>query len=210
RKNVNRLIEAYGRLPSSLQQRLQLVISGHMLDQERTTFAESAQRLGLDGRLVLTGFVDDETLRELYQGADLCLYPSLYEGFGLPILEAMRCRTPVITSDCSSMKELLEIDEARFDPEDTNDIACAIERVLAELCRRNPVETHIVVGGDPATYEPSDVPQMTLVSVRQFRWLAEHGYYDSIIHCMGNSPFHGYIYELMKEHPGTVWLHDIR
>ncbi len=138
RKNVNRLIEAYGRLPSSLQQRLQLVISGHMLDQERTTFAESAQRLGLDGRLVLTGFVDDETLRELYQGADLCLYPSLYEGFGLPILEAMRCRTPVITSDCSSMKELLEIDEARFDPEDTNDIACAIERVLsdASLARR--------------------------------------------------------------------------
>jgi len=109
-----------------------------MLDQERTTFAESAHRLRLDGRLVLTGFVDDETLRELYQGADLCLYPSLYEGFGLPILEAMRCRTPVVTSDCSSMKELLEIDEARFDPEDSNDIARAIERVLsdASLARR--------------------------------------------------------------------------
>ncbi len=95
-------------------------------------------------------------------------------------------------------------------PPEKSGIADYNKRLLGELCRRHPVETHIVVGGDPATYEPSDVPQMTLVSVRQFRWLAEHGYYDSIIHCMGNSPFHGYIYDLMKEHPGTVWLHDIR
>ncbi len=96
-----------------------------------------------------------------------------------------------------------------FPPEESG-IADYNRRLLAELCRRHPVEIHVVVAGDPTTYEPSDLPQLTLVSVRQFCWLAEHGYYDSIVYCMGNSPHHGYIYNLMKEHPGTVWLHDIR
>ena len=285
RKNVTRVIEAYASLPDSLRRSFQLAISGHMLDHEKASFLATAERLALGDRLVLTGFVDDETLLELYQAAELCLYPSLYEGFGLPILEAMRCSTPVVTSDCSSMKELVEIDEARFDPEDVESIAGTIEHLLTDgalrqrvvaygtrrsqdfswrsaarqtadayrqlatsgnsqggarktrrrqlaictpfppeesgiadynrrllevLCARHPVDAHVVVRDDPLTYPTHGLKGITPISVRQFRWLAEHGYYDSIVHCMGNSPHHGYIYELMKEYPGTVWLHDIR
>src|SRR5207245_10080834 len=82
RKNVNRLIEAYGRLPSSLQQRLQLVISGHMLDQEGTTLAESAKRLPLGGRRVLTGRRGDKKPSGRYQGGYPRLSPTLSAPFG--------------------------------------------------------------------------------------------------------------------------------
>jgi len=78
------------------------------------------------------GYVADEDLRALYAGADALLYPSLYEGFGLPPLEAMACGTPVVTSDCASLPEVVGDAALKVDPKDTEAIADAICRVITD------------------------------------------------------------------------------
>jgi glycosyltransferase involved in cell wall biosynthesis len=95
-------------------------------------------------------------------------------------------------------------------PPDESGIADYNKRLLEALCARHPAEVHVVVRRDTAGYSAPALNQLSIISSRQFEWLAEHGYYDSIIYCMGNSPHHGYIFDLLKEHPGTVWMHDIR
>jgi glycosyltransferase involved in cell wall biosynthesis len=96
-----------------------------------------------------------------------------------------------------------------FPPEQSG-VADYSKRFLETLVTHHPLRADIVVKGEPESYVPLDHPAMDLISVPQFRWLAEHGHYDSIIYCMGNSAFHDYVYELLKEHRGTVWLHDVR
>jgi len=132
RKNLAGAIDALASLPLDLRESIQLVGVGSIGDRERQMFHERAQANGVSGALLLPGFIPDELLRELYQTCDLCVYPSRYEGFGLPILEAMRCGAPVVTSDATSTKELIEIPEARFDPEDASDIAQVITRALTD------------------------------------------------------------------------------
>jgi glycosyltransferase involved in cell wall biosynthesis len=84
------------------------------------------------GRVVLTGFVSDEELVRLYSGAELFLFPSLSEGFGFPVLEAMACGAPVVSSDRTSLPELVEGAGLLADPEDEAALAAACERVLGE------------------------------------------------------------------------------
>lgn len=130
RKNISAAIEAYARLPQLLRETMQLVVIGYFPEPQRKVLEEQARKHGVEARLVLPGFVTEELLRELYQACDLCIYPSLYEGLGFPILEAMRCGAPVVTSDRSSTKELVEIPEARFDPEDPSEMAHVIRRAI--------------------------------------------------------------------------------
>ena len=78
--------------------------------------------------MIFTGAVTDEELVGLYNGADVFVYPSTYEGFGLPILEAMACGTPVITSDVSSMPEVAGKAALLVDPKSVEDIQERIER----------------------------------------------------------------------------------
>ncbi|MFZ3048095.1 MAG: glycosyltransferase family 1 protein, partial [Desulfatirhabdiaceae bacterium] len=82
--------------------------------------------------IILTGYVDDETLACLYSGASAFVYPSLYEGFGLPILEAMACGCPVICSNVASMPEVAGNAAIQIDPQDPDDLAKAIDRVIAD------------------------------------------------------------------------------
>jgi glycosyltransferase involved in cell wall biosynthesis len=90
-----------------------------------------AQGLGIESRnLLLTGFVSDRHLAALYRSCALFVFPSLYEGAGLPILEAMTCGAPVAASNTSAMPELLGDLEATFDPSDPADIARAVRAVL--------------------------------------------------------------------------------
>jgi glycosyltransferase involved in cell wall biosynthesis len=86
--------------------------------------------------VILTGYVSDRELPALYQGAKLFVFPSHYEGFGLPILEAMMGGTPVITSNTSSMPEVGGTAALYFDPSDTKGLRLAIERVLGDEALR--------------------------------------------------------------------------
>lgn len=77
-----------------------------------------------------TGFVEDDDLPDLYRGALLFVYPSLYEGFGLPVLEAMACGTPVITSNCTSLPEVAGDAALLVDPTQPELLAAAISSVM--------------------------------------------------------------------------------
>ena len=91
----------------------------------RSSTSESSRR-----NLVLTGFVPDRELAALYRACELFVFPSLYEGAGLPILEAMTCGAPVAASGTSAIPELLGDLEATFDPADPADIARCVREVL--------------------------------------------------------------------------------
>ncbi|MEZ5379861.1 MAG: glycosyltransferase [Acidimicrobiales bacterium] len=126
RKNIDRLLEAYAGLPSELRRKNQLVLVCRTTDHERVELSRTAERLGIADDLLVTGFVSDDDLVSLYQGAELVVFPAIYEGFGLPVLEAMQCGAPVICSDSSSLVEVQTDPAARFDPNSVD----AIERAL--------------------------------------------------------------------------------
>ena len=97
RKNVDGLLTAYAGLSKELRNRYQLVIVGRLgLEDASGPFAELAESLGISDRVVLTGHVSDEELVLLYQGTSLFVFPSRYEGFGLPVIEALACGAPAI------------------------------------------------------------------------------------------------------------------
>jgi glycosyltransferase involved in cell wall biosynthesis len=103
RKNYPLLVRAFRRVADRHPHRL--VIAGGKGWMPEALLAE-IDRQGLGDRVVLTGFVDDADLPALYSSADLHAFPSLYEGFGLPLLEAMACGTPVLSSNASSLPEV--------------------------------------------------------------------------------------------------------
>ncbi len=104
RKNVQMLVRAFAShtVPGSSHRLIIAGAKGWLYEQ----LLEYVRRMGLDRRVRFVGFVDDDDLPALYSAANLFAFPSLYEGFGLPILEAMACGTPVISSDASSLPEV--------------------------------------------------------------------------------------------------------
>jgi glycosyltransferase involved in cell wall biosynthesis len=138
RKNFTRLIEAFADLRSfDVAQDmfaicdLRLVIVGGKGWLYEEIFA-TVERLGLEEKVVFPGFVADEDLPALYNLADLFVFPSLYEGFGLPPLEAMACGTPVVTSTASSLLEVVGEAGLTLEATDVEGLAEAIQRVLVD------------------------------------------------------------------------------
>ena len=135
RKNLPRLIEAFSRLPADLDP--MLVVAGgeaewnpegpNLLRSALSAAPENVRR-----RIVLTGYVSEQDKVALIGGAESLVYPSLYEGFGLPVAEAMACGTPVITSNVSAHPEVAGGAALLVDPTDTGAIALAIERLLRD------------------------------------------------------------------------------
>lgn len=106
RKNLSTVIAAFSRLPDSVRRQTPLVIVGmHGWGMEK--FSAGLQQMIARGEVVLTGYVAQEELPALYSGARMFVYPSIYEGFGLPPLEAMACGTPVIVSNRASLPEVV-------------------------------------------------------------------------------------------------------
>jgi glycosyltransferase involved in cell wall biosynthesis len=133
RKNVDGLLEAYARLPQNLRDRFVLVVVGRLgVEDAQGPFVRHAASLGISDRVVLTGHVDDEELVLLYQATSLFVFPSRYEGFGLPVIEALACGAPAIVGRNSSLVELVAEDEALFDTADPSSIEIALGRALSD------------------------------------------------------------------------------
>lgn len=134
RKNLPALTEALRRLPAHDKPTLVLV-GGRPWDpdgRDRVREALAGVPPGSLGRVVLTGYVPDAAKAALLGGADALVYPSLYEGFGLPVLEAMACGTPVIASDVAALPELVDGAGLLVDLADPDDLAERIGSVLAD------------------------------------------------------------------------------
>lgn len=130
RKNSIGAIEAFGRLPFEVRNRHQLVLFCRLVDDQRRELVEAAEDAGVADRVVITGYVADDLLVTLYQTAELVMFASFYEGFGLPVLEARRCGARVICSDSSSLPEVMPDPVGRFNPFDG---AAATEALLGAL-----------------------------------------------------------------------------
>jgi alpha-1,3-rhamnosyl/mannosyltransferase len=128
RKNLETALRAHARLDPSLQRDMPLAIVG--MKGWRTTSLERALAPRVESGVVRPlGYVDDADLPALYAGALALVYPSIYEGFGLPPLEAMACGTPVIVSNRSSLPEVVGDAGILVEPEDETAIASALERL---------------------------------------------------------------------------------
>ena len=137
RKNIVSLIDAYARLP---KERPPLVLVGGKGWFYDEIFGR-VEALGLTGEVRFAGFVPAEDLPLWYNAADLFVYPSLYEGFGLPPLEAMACGTAVITSTASSLPEVVGQAGRLADPTDTEALAAAMAQVLGSRQLQQEMET---------------------------------------------------------------------
>jgi len=131
RKNLEGLIVAWSQLPGPVRERWQLVIAGRMPELAEHHYRVRLRQIGLEADVLLTGLVDDARLVALYQGADLMFFPSYYEGYGLPVVEAMACGAPVLAAATSSLVELVE-PEATFDPRDVPAMTRALNSGLTD------------------------------------------------------------------------------
>lgn len=129
RKNIKTLIQAFEKMKARHDYSLVLV---GMTGWKQSEFLSSLTETAIKERIIFTGYVPDADLAALYGGASIFVYPSLYEGFGLPVLEAMQCACPVITSSTSSIPEVVGNAAIMVDPYKVNDLVNALDRVLAD------------------------------------------------------------------------------
>lgn len=129
RKNVKELILAFSKIYKSLNSNYKLVLCGSVKD-EGAKLQDLCKELLIDDKVIFTGFVTDSDLPIFYNASNAFIYPSLYEGFGLPPLEAMSCKTPVITSNLTSIPEVTKDAAILIDPFNKDDLASAILSLL--------------------------------------------------------------------------------
>ena len=147
-KNIERLVRAFYEFSLSSDDKWQLVLAGKLPDEkienaDDWTINEPVRKirslvanLGLDTKVIFTGFVPEEDLPTLYSAASIFVFPSLYEGFGLPPLEAMACGTPVIASNTSSLPEVIGDAGVLVNPFSINEIISAMGSILKSKSRQ--------------------------------------------------------------------------
>ena len=280
RKGWAELIDAFALLPALLQASHQLVLACPLTESYSSRVRAHAEARGLAGRLVLAGAISDETLRALYQRCSAFAFPSKYEGFGLPILEAMHCGAAVVAGNNSSQFEVVGDAGLLANAEDPTDIAAKLRELLEDPIRARDLGrkaeaqaglfTWETVGTRAAGaileavssrsarlrrkarprvamfspwppkasgisdyaarlarelsdryaidlyHEPGYVPEPGLASgdfachdPRAFARNARTIGYRAVVHQMGNSFYHRFVYEAMLKHPGGIMvLHD--
>jgi glycosyltransferase involved in cell wall biosynthesis len=130
RKNLSRLLEAFNALLGNWPN-LRLVLIGKK-GWLYESFFQKLHAMGLQERVIFPGYIDEADLPACYQLAEVFAFPSLYEGFGLPPLEAMACGTPVVSSNSSSLPEVIGNAGLLVKPTDTAGLITALQRVLAD------------------------------------------------------------------------------
>lgn len=147
RKNLERLVTSFAAVASG-DPDISLVLAGKM-GWMMEGLKQTIHAAGLDSRVVLTGFILEEEKRLLLGACTVFVYPSLYEGFGLPVLEALACGAPTITSNTSSLPEVAGEAALLIDPYSTEELQAALQLLLTdkllrdELRRRGPVQAQM-------------------------------------------------------------------
>jgi glycosyltransferase involved in cell wall biosynthesis len=152
RKNIGLLLEAYHALLNRDPSVPRLVVAGRKGWLFEPVF-EKVRALGLGEQVCFTDWVPEADTPPLVAGAEVFAYPSLYEGFGLPPLEAMACGTPVITSTASSLPEVVGDGALLVDPHDAAALAQALERVLADAELRGSLRARAIARARLFTWE---------------------------------------------------------
>jgi len=136
RKNLSRLVDAFVHLVRAQGFQGQLVLAGNPRGSSQRLL-QQLRTLGLESRVLMPGYVSKAQLRSLYNQAAVFVFPSLYEGFGLPTLEAMACGCPVVSSNVTSLPEVVGDAAIQVDPDSTAKLAEAIDAVIVrpELAR---------------------------------------------------------------------------
>jgi len=156
RKNFGNLIKAYSLLPDNIKNRYQLVIGSKFSDDIRRVFDNYIEQYHLQkDDIVLTGYVEDDILINMYERCALYVFPSIHEGFGLPLLEAMACGAPAIGSNVTSIPEVIGYKKALFDPYNAEDIANKIKEALMDPDFREDLKKDALTHVQNFTWEKS-------------------------------------------------------
>lgn len=158
RKNLEGAIRGFARLPDGVRRTHRFVIACSVESQARAALEQLAESLGIGDRLLLTGYVPDAVLAQLYAACSAFVFPSLYEGFGLPVAEALLQGAVVVVGRNSSLRELVAGDEFTFDPSDADDVGAALTRALTDEGFRSRAREHACA----ARFEWGDVAERTL------------------------------------------------
>lgn len=143
RKNLERFLRAFALLPSEIRAKHPLVLASRLDIGRREVLAGLARASGIrEAELILTDFVSDRELISLYRACQAYVFPSLHEGFGLPVLEAMACGAPVIGSNCTGIPEAVGLEEALFDPYVEESIAHKMLQVVMDESFRQRLLAH--------------------------------------------------------------------
>lgn len=136
RKNVRGLILAFSKIKNDLKKPHKLLIGGSLRD-EGNKLKDMVISMGLENDIIFTGFLEDEKLPIFYNASEAFVYPSLYEGFGLPPLEAMSSGTPVITSNLTSIPEVTSDASLLINPFDINELSSNLLKLLNDENLKN-------------------------------------------------------------------------
>lgn len=272
RKNIASLIIAYSKMPRHLIEKYQLVVACKLGKESEERYYSIANKHNIRDRVILTNFVPLDHLIKLYNLAHIVAFPSQYEGFGLPIVEAMACGTPILTSNNSSLGEIASGAAVLVDPFDINDIT----RGLVEILENTDLNFLKVKGKERVKqFDWRNVAQTTLNAFNSVRIKIEsekhvpriafftplpplksgisdysvdilnelsnyfiidvfidenykpeckladnvtvygcgqfdikRNEYTDVIYQMGNSEYHSYMIDYIKDYPGTLVLHD--
>jgi glycosyltransferase involved in cell wall biosynthesis len=163
-KNLERLLRAFALLRQQSEVPHKLVLGGQSA-WGSSRYAALIQELGLAEQVLLPGFIDQADLFPLFSGAALFVFPSVYEGFGLPPLEAMACGCPVAVSNVSSLPEVVGDAAEYFDPLQVTDIAAAMSRVLTNPTRQEQLRQNGIARA--ATFSWHKTAQQTLSAYQE-------------------------------------------
>lgn len=146
-KNELRIVEAFAK--ANLDSRLHLAFTG----QPTPKLAQWIENQGVTARVQFLGAIQEASLPALYRGAEALIFPSLYEGFGLPIVEAMACGTPVVTSNVTAMRETAGDAALLVDPRSVEEITQALEQVVGDSSLRQQLKERGVRRATQLTWE---------------------------------------------------------
>ena len=174
RKNHKHLIKAFSLVPQKVRDNFQLLIVGPGWDSVYNDLRSHALTCGLrETDLIFAGHINDDTLLKLYNLCHLFVFPSLFEGFGLPILEAMSCGIPAIGSNSTSIPEVIGRSDALFDPTVPASIAAKITEVLQNPSFYRSLKQHAPIQAKKFSWERS--ARLALDAFRQFAAHAPFG-----------------------------------